>query len=163
MGTFRLETIHIGDVVDSVDLSIGCCVRVGAAHHDCLVVGTGIIQMSLFLMALAITSLHSVNRNIRQLETELGSTWQMSLLRYLLEWVFFGPHGGFQLCGLSISGVIQRCSEDSSKQGSKDSDSDRVLHIDWSIVWYGIFRIETELWTPIDFCCLLRLSVCFLY
>lgn len=130
MGTFRLETIHIGDVVDSVDLSIGCCVRVGAAHNDCLVVGTGVIQMSLLLVALAITSLHSVNRNIRQLETDLFSTWQMSQIsRYLLERVFFGPHRGFQLCDLSISGVIQRCSEDSSKQGSKDSDSDRVLHI----------------------------------
>lgn len=62
MGTFGLETVHVGDVADGIDLSIGCRVRVGAAHGDCLVLGTGVFQLSLLLVLLAIASLHAVSR-----------------------------------------------------------------------------------------------------
>lgn len=60
MGTLGLEAILIGDVVDGVDLSVIGGEGVRAAHSDSLVLGTGVLQGTLFVVPLAITGLPAV-------------------------------------------------------------------------------------------------------
>lgn len=63
---------------------------------------------------------------------------------FLPELVAIGLHIGLGAQDRGILGVIQRCGEGHSEQGSED-DSDGVLHIDGFVdIWY-IPIMETEL------------------